>query len=190
MAGALISAATVNASATTGPHFTTPSPGSKITGNLKAGTKMTFAGTINGLPITVTCTTFTGSGVAPPTGLTVSIAPPTIGGCTDTLGGTDTVKTNATNGGWKVTEVIPTTNKDKIKLTIPKAGATFASSIVSGCLITAAPTKAAAVSGSYNNINTATVSKAPIPVSASGCTASSATTTATVVFSPNVTGVS
>src|SRR5579871_3836074 len=102
MAGTVVSAATVASAASsqnpraTGAHFTTPAPGTKITGNLKSGTTMTFSGTVNGLPITVTCTTFTGSGVAPKTGLTVKIGPPTISGCKDSLGGTDVIKTNAT----------------------------------------------------------------------------------------------
>lgn len=190
LAGAVITAATVQASATTVRHFTTPAPGTTITGNLKTGTKMLLKGSINGIPITVSCTKFTGIGKAPKTGLTITISPPTFGGCTDTLGGKDTVKPNQTNGKWKVTETIPVGNKDTVSLTIPMAGATFSSSLVPGCVITAAPSIAAKVTGPYDNVNTVTVTASPIKVSAAGCSATTATVTATVVFSPNVEGVS
>ena len=39
--------------------------GTTVTGNLKSGTKMTFKGDIDSVPITVTCTTFTVTGKVP-----------------------------------------------------------------------------------------------------------------------------
>ncbi len=190
--GALVlTAAAVGASAATGPHFSTPKPGTTIHGNLKSGTTLDFAGTINGVPITVMCTKFTATGKAPSTGLTVTLsAPPTISGCTDSLGGGDTITTNQTNGKWKVIETLASTG-DKVSLEVPKAGATFKSNVLSGCVITAAPSGTAKITGKYNNKNTVTDSNAPVPVKGSGCTASSpAKATGTIILTPNVVGVS
>jgi hypothetical protein len=159
--------------------------GTKVTGNLKSGTKMTFVGDIDGVPITVSCKTFTSSGTIPKkkNALTVNLTkPPTISGCTDSLGGTDTVKTNGTNGKWSLT--LTKSAPYTMTLTIPKAGATFTSSIEAGCTITAAPTAAAGVAGSYDGTSTDTVKNASIPTSGSGCTSTSAKTSATVVLSP------
>ena len=158
--------------------------GTEVTGTLKTGTKMVFAGTIDGVPITVSCTSFTAKGKVPAAGaksITLSAAP-TIKGCTDTLHGTDTVKTNETNGKWTLS--VTTTTPYKMTLGMPKAGATFVSNAESGCVITAAPTAAVGVTGTYNGDNTDQVTKAPIPTSGSGCTSATAKTTATVVLSP------
>jgi hypothetical protein len=156
-------------------------PGTKVTGTSHS---ITFKGTINGINITVTCTNFSDS-VVVPAGATKSlnIPPPTINGCTDSLSGTDTVKTNSTNGSWKLK-----TNSagSKLKLVIPKAGATFKSSFLPSCTITAAPTAAISVSGSYSSsAGTDTVNNQPIAVKGTGCTATTASTTTTVKFSPN-----
>ncbi len=155
-------------------------PGTKVTGT--SGSTV-FQGTIDGFAITVTCTNFTDT-VTVPAGAnkSLNIPPPTINGCTDDLGGTDTITTNSTNGSWKLKSNGTGT---KLKLVIPKAGATFTSSFVAGCTITAAPTASVKVTGTYNHTNgTDTVTNQPIAVSASGCTASNASTTVTVTFSP------
>lgn len=190
----VLTAATVYATGATdtGDHFN-KAAGTIETGRLKTGTTMQFTGSIDGIPVTVTCTGFTGKGPVPATGLTVTLsAPPTFSGCTDSLGGTDTITTNQTNGKWKLAEVDSATETttepntgDKARLTIPKAGATFSSSLVSGCTITVAPTAAHSVTGSYNDSSTATVKNQSIPVSATGCSsASTSTVTATIVLSP------
>jgi hypothetical protein len=195
--GAACSLALVGATATAVLASTTETTPDNLVatviGNLKAGTKLTFNGTVNGLPITVTCTTFHAQGTLPNSGLTATIAPPTISGCTDTIGGTDTVKTNQTNGKWQVTFVDSASETaaepnsgDQVQLVIPKAGAVFTDSVLSGCTITAAPTGPAPVTGTYNDVNTDSVSKASIPVSATGCTATAASATGTVVISPNI----
>jgi hypothetical protein len=160
--------------------------GTKVTGKLKKGTDMTFAGTIDGVGITVTCTSFVASGKVPKAGATeVPLsAPPKITGCTDSLGGTDTIKDNSTNGKWTLTA--DTTAPYTITLTIPKAGATFSSNALPTCVITAAPSKPDPITGSYNDTaGTVTVKKGPIPTSAAGCTATAATTSATIVLTPN-----
>jgi hypothetical protein len=168
------------------PAYGTLPAGTKVTAALKAGTTMNFKGSIDSVPITVTCTHFSGSGKVPATASnTVTLAtPPTLSGCTDTSGGADTVVTNQTNGKWKLTEG-GTAGAYTMTLMIPKAGATFTSNIITGCTITAAPSGTASVKGSYDGTNTDTVSGAKIPTKGSGCTSTAAATTATVVFTPS-----
>jgi hypothetical protein len=139
---------------------------------------LTSKGTIDGFPITVTCTTVTVKGKTPSDGLTIKAsAPPTITGCTDSLGGTDTVKTNSTNGAWKLTWSSPTA----ATMVIPKAGATFQSSFLgSACTIVIAPSATAKLKASFNNsTGVGTVTNQPLAVApsrASSCTSSSTAT--------------
>jgi hypothetical protein len=160
--------------------------GTVVTAALKKGTKMTFNGTIDGTPIVVTCKSFASSGKIPKKpGYKVTLTtPPAITGCMDDIGGTDTITNNTTHGKWTLTE--NTTAPYTLTLTIPKEGSTFTSSVLTSCVITAAPTAADPVTGSFNDTTgTDTVSKAPIPTSGSGCTSTTATTSATVVLTPN-----
>jgi hypothetical protein len=159
--------------------------GTVVTGNLETGTNMTFKGDIDSVAVTVTCTTFTASGKVPAgTPKKVNLSkPPTIKGCTDTLGGHDTITTNQTNGKWSLS-ITGKASAYKMILHMPKAGATFKSSILSSCVITAAPTKAVSITGSYDGNDTDTVTNAPIATSGSGCTSTTATTSAIVVLSP------
>jgi hypothetical protein len=178
----LASAAVSSASSATRPN-TLPA-GTKVTAALKSGTKMVFDGDIDGLAVTVNCTTFSGSATIPKGSPdTMNLAkPPTISGCT--VSGTKaTIKTNQTNGKWSLS--VTSTKPYTLTLTMPQAGATFTdSALVTGCTITAAPSAAQAIPGAYNGKNTDKVSNAPIPTSGSGCTSTTATTTATVVFTP------
>jgi hypothetical protein len=161
----------------TGAYASVPI-GTTITGALKTGTVMTFAGDIDSIPITVTCTGFSASGKVTKASDTLPLsAPPAITGCTDSSGGTDTV---TTSGAWKIT--IAST---KITLDAPKAGATFKSSILSGCTITAFPSAAGTVPGAYNGSNTDKVKGASVPTTGSGCTSTAAKTTATVKLHPS-----
>lgn len=197
----IATAATVYAagSTDTDDHFSLAA-GTTVTGALKTGTDMTLTGNIDSFPVTVKCTSFKASGKVPATGLSVTLSkPPTISGCTDSLGGTDTVTTNQTTGKWKLSEIDAPNDEtatepntgDKLKLTIPKAGATFSSSLLgSGCVITAAPSAPANLTGKYDDKSTDTVTNAAIAVSGAGCTASSSTISATVVVSPGVHDVS
>jgi len=182
----------------TGDGFSNPA-GTVETGNLKAGTDFVAKGTIDSAPITVSCTTFSASGTIPASGLKVKIAPPTISGCTDSLGGTDTVATNQTNGKWALKEIDVTgtadnsepNSGDKMELIIPKAGATFESSVLgSACVIVVAPSAAAKVKGTYDDVNTMTFTNVVFPTApkaGSTCTAAAtATSSATEVLSPNV----
>ena len=152
--------------------------GTVVTGKLKTGTHMVFKGDIDSIPITVTCTSFVIKGKVPsPASSTMKAsAPPAITGCKDSSGGTDTIKTT---GAWSVSFT-----KTTMTLNVPKSGATFKSSVLSSCTITAAPTAAVKVTGAYNDKNTDTVTNAPIPTKGTGCTSTTAKTTATVVLSP------
>ncbi len=202
IAGALMLTAGVVHAATstdTDDHFSVAA-GTTISGSLKSGTSMVFKGTIDGIiPLTVTCKSFSASGKVPAKGLSVTLtAPPTIGSCTDSLGGTDTITTNHTNGSWKLVEVDAPNDEsatepnkgDKAQLVIPKAGATFSSSVETGCVITVAPTAGVKVSGPYNDAGTATVTNAKLAVSGAVCTASGTTVSATLVLSTPVHDVS
>jgi hypothetical protein len=158
--------------------FATLPAGTTVTGSLKAGTDMTFKGDIDSIPITVSCTKFSAKGKVPAKAsdsLKLS-APPTITGCTDSSGGTDTIKTS---GSWTLTVAAKA-----LTLGIPKAGATFKSSILSSCTITAEPSAAGGVKGVYNGTNTDKVTNAKIPTKGTGCTSTTATTSATVVLTP------
>jgi hypothetical protein len=160
----------------TGAYASVPI-GTTITGSLKTGTVMTFVGDIDSIPITVSCTGFSASGKVTKASNTLPLsAPPSITGCTDSSGGTDTV---TTSGTWKITIASTTMTLDA-----PQAGATFKSSILSGCTITAFPSAAGKVAGAYNGTNTDKVKGASIPTSGSGCTSTAAKTTATVKLHP------
>jgi hypothetical protein len=166
---------------TTTAVYGSVAPGTTVTGTSHS---LTFKGTINGINITVTCTNFTDS-VVVPAGATnkINIPPPTINGCTDSLTGTDTVKTNSTHGSWYLKT---NTTGTKLTLGIPEKGATFVSSFLSGCTITAAPTGPVKVKGTYSSsAGTDTVTNKAIAVAGTGCSATSASTTTTVTFSPN-----
>ena len=69
-------------------------------------------------------------------------------------------------------------------LNIPKDGATFKSTILSGCTITVAPSGAVKVTGTYNGKNTDTVTNASIPTKGTGCTSTTAKTSGHRVLSP------
>jgi hypothetical protein len=163
---------------------------------LKSGTKTTFTVTKNNTTLIQHCTASSTSGKTPATGLgPVAVTAPTFTGCTDNIGGTDTVKTS---GSWKLTFIDVASDEaaektgDKLKITVPIKGATVTSNLTPGCTITAAPTAAVNVTGAYNDVNTLTITSAPVPVSfSSGCgtlLAGPATAhfTATYVLSPGI----
>jgi hypothetical protein len=181
MAIVALAAAVATVLGTTTMAFGSVKPGTTVTGN---STKTTFSGTINGVPITVTCTNFTDTvKITSKDKTSVVIPAPTINGCTDTLGGTDTIKTNSKDGNW---ELKVNSSGKTLTLVIPKDGATFTSNVLSGCTIQAAPSKAVNVAGTYSSsAGTDKVSKKPIAVKGKGCSATNASTTTTVTFTPN-----
>ena len=99
-----------------------------VTAKLNTNTVTQFTGTSGPLKgLTLTCTAsstgFTlsskGTGLGP-----MPLTNPTFTGCKDSLGGTDTIKSNSTNGSWTTTYVnaATATKPDMIKIGIPKAG--------------------------------------------------------------------
>jgi hypothetical protein len=164
--------------------------GRAIVANLKAGTKFTATGAINGIAITVTCTKTTYSGKTPTKGLgPINIPPPVFSGCTDSpLGGTDTVKTT---GVWQLTFVDAANDEtkdstaDHLIITVPTHGATFTSSRLPTCHVIVAPSGPAKESSTYNDAGTAVASNDPLPVQGQGCSATSPShVTETLSLSP------
>jgi hypothetical protein len=151
---------------------------------LKAGTTTTFTGKVGPAVVTQHCTSSTDSFTTPAHGLgPVTLANPTFAGCTDSLHGTDTV---TTTGKWTEKFLSAT----RIRLTIPKAGATVVSSIVPSCVVTVAPTGPAHITGAYAN-GTTTFANVSLPASTSakcpgGVGNSTATYSATYVATPHV----
>lgn len=159
-----------------------------FTGHLKTGTDVAATATVDGFAITATCTKLSLAGKTPADGLSVALPKsPTISGCTDSLGGTDTVTTNSTNGKWKVTWA----SASKATITMPKAGVTLSSTLLPGCVITEAPTAAVKLTGTYNNINTVTITNAKVPGNGPNCGGNSTGTfSMTVTLTPQISVVS
>jgi hypothetical protein len=163
---------------TTTMAFGSVKPGTTVTGK---STNTVFTGSINGVPITVKCKSFTDKvKVTSSDKTSASIPPPTLTGCTDTLKGTDTIKTT---GKW---ELKVNSAGTTLTLVIPKDGATFSSSRLKSCKITVAPTGPVNVNGSYSSsTGTDTVTNQTIAIKGSGCSATSSTINSTVKFTPN-----
>jgi hypothetical protein len=160
-----------------------------VKASLLTGSNAVFTGTVSGVAVTSTCKVSTTAFKTPAHGLgPVTTSNPVFSSCTDSLGGTDTVKTNSTNGTWKATFLDVANDEakevagDRLKLTIPKAGATIVSSVLPTCKITVAPSAAANAIAKYNDVNRLGFAKAPIPTSGTGCT-----TSATGSYSANYT---
>ncbi|HXW34910.1 MAG TPA: hypothetical protein VEJ87_10065 [Acidimicrobiales bacterium] len=157
-------------------HFSNPG----VTDTGTSSNLQFTGGTIDSVPVTVNCTSFVASGVVPSKGLSITLsAPPTISGCTDSLGGTDTVTTKGT--GWKL---VANSSGSTLTLDQPSKSATFTSSALSTCTVTAGPAK---VAGSYNNLNAETISSGgPVKTKGSGCsTGGSTVVNASVSFNQN-----
>jgi hypothetical protein len=163
-----------------------------------SGTVIFSASTSAGT-ITVSCSLSTFSGKTG-TILTVGIAPPIFGNaampaCKDSLGFTDTFKSNSLNGKWSLTEKDftnkgtgdeglpePNATGDTMVIIVPKAGLVDSNSSAPGCTITFAPSGAAHVRGKYNDGGALTIKSASIPVSATGCPVTGTTATVTVTY--------
>lgn len=167
-----------------GAHVTPANKTIKVA--LKAGTETTFTGKVATVTVTQHCTSSTDSFKTPAHGLgPVKVANPTFTGCTDSLGGNDTVTTSSANGNW--TEKF--LSAKKVRLTIPKGGATVVSSIVPGCVVTVAPNAPASITGAFDGVKTTKFNNVSLPASTSGtCGASTGTATfsATYVATPHV----
>jgi hypothetical protein len=175
--------------------------------NVASGTSVTItsAKVVISVPSTspsmkITCTTsrlagMTGSSLKFNLGLPIfsnaSGAP-----CGDTLGFTDRFQSNSTNGMWSIQEkdftnsgagdeglAEPNASGDKLVISLPKGGLVDTNNWP--CSIIFAPTKAASISGAYNDAGTFTIKNAKIPVSVSGpafCGPASQTVTLTATY--------
>jgi hypothetical protein len=146
-----------------------------------SSTKAVFVAPVDGIDLTVTCTSFKSSGKTPASGLTVELpTAPTYSGCTDSAGGTDTVKTS---GAWTITA---NSTGSQLTIGLPKDAATFTSSILSGCVVTIAPSGATTLTGKYNDSNKLTLTKAKFAIGGNAECAAGPTSTATqtVTFKP------
>jgi hypothetical protein len=150
------------------PHGTTVD----IVGNLH------FTEGINGVLVKVRCSSFIASGVIGGPAHLNFTASPTISGCTDSLSGTDTITTNST---WFLAAVTATV----MKLGIPTAGATFTSTALAGCTITWASSGLVKLTGTYNGVNTETITDQPLVASGAGCAAGTMKTWVNAHMSPH-----
>jgi len=136
---------------------------------------LTVSFTVLGQTITVTCTSTTLSLTTPASGLAVNLAPPTVSGCTDNFGGTETV---TTSGTWQLVFVDAAKDEsqaepnkgDHLKLTVPTGGASVKSSLLP-CTITST---LSTVKASYNDKNKAKFTNQK--VAGSGCGGSNTAT--------------
>lgn len=146
----------------------------KVTAKLKTNSVAVLKGTSGPLTgYSATCTAFTstfqlttkGGGLGP-----FTLSNPAVSGCTDNVGGTDTVTSNKTNGPWTATYVNSTgsPSPDLVRLSIPKAGLKLVSSAYPSCIVTYAPSAAGIVSGSYDNAGNLQFTNASISYSATG----------------------
>jgi hypothetical protein len=196
--GVLAAVITPVVMAATGDTDDSISPASTLVKTaLKSGTTTSFTLTRNNTTVTQHCTASSTSGKTPATGLgPATIAPPSFTGCTDNIG-SDTVKTTGT---WKLTFIDVASDEtaekagDKLKITMPKGGATVTLNYAPTCTITAAPTAPVSVTGAYNDAGTLTITNASVPVALStGCGPPSTATakfTATYVLTPGIHDVS
>jgi hypothetical protein len=156
----------------------------KVTAKLNTNTVTQFTGKtgpLTGLVTTCTAST-TGFTLASRGGLgPFTLTLPTFTGCSDNLGGTDTIKSKGT---WTDTYVNSTgsPNPDQIKISIPKAGQTLVSSIAPACTITVQPSAAGSVLGTYDNAGHLRLTNQTISYSAAG-TCPTGTGTGTASFS-------
>lgn len=149
-----------------GPAFASgesfSNPGVSATFNLSAGSTLVLKANIDDEAVTYTCTNFDATGYVPGTGLKISFSgAPLVSGCTDSFGGTDTVISRA---GWSFSVNGKGT---RAAIDLPKDGVEITSSALTGCTVTGGH---GSVKGSYNDLNTETVTGAAIKASAVGCT--------------------
>jgi hypothetical protein len=173
--------------------------------SLKPVTRTTFIFQYGPASVTSTCTASSTSGRTPAHGLVTAVKPMSFSGnCSDSLGGLDTYKTS---GVWHLTFLDAANDEtteppagpnsgDRLVITVPTKGITITSSFVPTCVVTVAPTAPAHMVGAYNDANTLTITKAPVPISVTstgrppGCPGGNKTEiakfTATYVLTPGV----
>jgi hypothetical protein len=157
-------------------------PGTTVTVTLGGSEHLfKFDVTVNGLPESIPCTTFSASGKVPESpGATLDISAPVISGCSSSTGPHVVVSTNSTRGSWKLSD----SSGPTMDLVIPRKGLTLGATDLPGCGVLAAPTAPATVSGTYNSKDKDVITHQSIPVTGKGCTASDLSVTASLISSP------
>lgn len=188
MPSRIISTAMATAAATTGLVALTVGPAFAAgispanTAVTATSTNVKFAGSLSGLNFSVTCATSTVKFVTPASGygpVNLSAGSPSFTGCKDNFGGTATI---TVSGTW----TLSATSTPTVTLTIPTAGAKFTTTTLPSCVVTAAPSGPAPITGPYNNsTHTLSVSGASVPFSGSGCGSISPTGTVSGDFVTN-----
>lgn len=156
-------------------------------------TNVTFSGTIDGVSFTVTCSTSTVSGKTPASGLGSIPITLSFSGCKDNHGGTDSITvTGATlkfidAANDEATPDVEPNSGDQLQIAIPKGGGVFKTSALPGCTLT---TNADTINGAYDDVSTVTFTNVSVPVSASGCFASTPTQSGSYKSNPGFHDVS
>ncbi|MFC5182895.1 hypothetical protein [Actinomadura harenae] len=199
MPSRIISTALAAAATTTGLFALAAAPASAAGGISPASTHIVatssnvkFAGSLGGLfNFSVTCQTATVAFDTPASGYgPVNLNPgtpsnPSFVNCKDNFGGTATI---TPHGVWTLSATGG--SSPTVTVTIPTGGATFTTSTLPGCTVTAAPSAPAPISGPYTNPPTASMAlSASVPFSGVGCGSLSPTGSVTGTFttSPAVT---
>lgn len=163
--------ATANAAGDTDDSLSPPSTAYAISST----GSVTFSFTIDGISVTVTCTSMKLTAKTRASGLTADVTSnPVLSGCTANIGGTLTVTASGTwtltvldNASEGATE--PNTG-DQVRFNIPAGGLTFVFSAFASCKVSVG---ASLTSTSFNDQNTITFNNAPVNVTGSGCTVAS-----------------
>jgi hypothetical protein len=174
-------------------------------------TKTNFVAQVGPATVTSTCTHASTSGRTPAHGLVMAVKAMSFNDgsgrrCTDSLGAHDGADIYTTSGVWHVTFLDAANDEtteppagpnsgDRLVVTVPIKGMTIVTSFDPTCVVTVAPTAPAHMLGAYNDANTLTITKAPVPITLTstgtpGCPGGNknetAKFTATYVLTPGV----
>lgn len=122
----------------TGSYVLKPA-GKHVSVKVTEKTKFAFNAKFDGQKASMLCKGFSSTGVTPHAGLVLKIQPPRFSGCTDSLGGKDTITTNLEHGSWKLSFAAPKAGKIAVRLGIPEKGARLVSTFDPYCVIVAGP---------------------------------------------------
>nr|WP_107052821.1 hypothetical protein [Streptomyces sp. NRRL S-1448] len=180
VAGAGIAAAVGLAAGVTGPAMAQPAATAAAAATTVTPAGHAFTATLSGKAtftagsVTVTCTTSTSSGQVPAAPgnhndagpVSSSTTPATYGSCTTSMPGVSATVTTTGTWGVAMQNGTPAT----AGLTIPSGGFVLRTSGLASCTVTAAPTTAATVNGTWTNgaPSTLAFSNASVPVKVVG----------------------
>jgi hypothetical protein len=159
-------ASTAHLATSTDTDDTLAPAGQTVTANISGPFTFNVSTNVFG-NFTASCTGVTATFKVPSTGFTTKLIPQPDGqpiditGCTDSLGGTDTV---TSSGTWKIKfvdaandETSTEPNTDHIKIAVPLDGASFTSSLDPSCVLTLDATSTSYIKTKYNDKGVATI---------------------------------